>query len=75
MKITLSSAKNKVVVPEQTKEFTELEIERVVDFAKQKKVVAFIEGFGPLLLWEGADYDAAGQWTDTDVDARIKAIF
>ena len=26
-------------------------------------------------LWEGAAYDAAGQWTDADVQARLTALY
>ena len=28
----------------------------------------------PIVLWKGADYDAAGQFSDFDVEARINAI-
>ena len=28
----------------------------------------------PLSLWSGAAYDAAGQFSDTDVDARVQAL-
>lgn len=28
----------------------------------------------PLVLWSGADYDAAGQFTDAQVDARVNEL-
>ena len=28
----------------------------------------------PLVLWKGADYDAAGQFTDAQVDARVNEL-
>lgn len=27
-----------------------------------------------LILWEGADYDRIGQWTDEQAEARIKEL-
>jgi len=28
----------------------------------------------PIILWKGAEYDAAGQFTDVDVENRINAL-
>ena len=29
----------------------------------------------PIILWEDDAYDAIGEWTNADVDARLKAIY
>lgn len=28
----------------------------------------------PLILWQGEEYDAIGQWTDAEAEARIKEL-
>lgn len=75
MVITLNTPVEKVTRPEETKTFTELEVERIVDLPIEKKVKAFVVGFGAVELWTGDDYDAIGQWTDTDVEDRLKVLF
>ena len=48
----------------------------MVDLPKKKIVRAFVEEIeGPITLWEGAAYDAAGQWTDSDVQARLTQLY
>lgn len=75
MKFLLSKPVKKVVVAEQSIDLTEITIVRVVDVYEQKIVRAFIKELRePLVLWEGAEYDAAGQWTDSDVEARVVAL-
>ena len=74
MEITLSSPKKIVLQEEKSKDITKLTVSRVVDLPKQKVVRCFIEELDePVVLWEGAAYDAAGQWTDADVEARLTA--
>ena len=76
MIITLSKAKEIVLVPEQKKSITTLTIERVVDNPTQKFVRVFFKEINdPTTVWEGAGYDAAGQWTDSDLQARIEVLF
>ena len=41
----------------------------------EKKVIAHTSEFGSVVLWENESYDAIGQWTDSDVTARIKEIY
>ena len=50
-------------------------IEYVKDEAEFKRISAFTKEAGNVILWQGADYDLIGQWTDTDVINRIKTIF
>lgn len=75
MKVTLNKKVKIVTVPEQSFTTDEIHVIRVADIHDTKTVRAFIKGcVNPIVLWEGADYDAIGQWTDTDVANRIKAI-
>jgi len=76
MKITLTSPKTVVLQPEKSKTITTLTIQRVVDLPQKKVVRAFVQELDePIVLWEGAAYDAAGQWTDADVQARLTALY
>lgn len=75
MKIQFDSKKIITIVKAQTKDFTEIEVMQVTDFNERKKVVANIKDIGQVVLWEGADYDAIGQWTDTDVVNKLKEIY
>jgi hypothetical protein len=48
----------------------------MVDFPGQKKVIVHIEEANePVVLWVGEAYDAAGQWTDSDVEARLTELY
>lgn len=52
------------------------EIDYAVTYDNARKfAMALIKGVNrPLKLWEGAAYDAAGQFTDADVEVRISEI-
>lgn len=39
-----------------------------------KRAVAIINGFSPIVLWSGKDYDSAGQFTDADTDKRLLEV-
>jgi hypothetical protein len=71
MKITFKTPKEIVIVKELKRTFEEVTIEEVTDNAERKVVRAFTKELGQLVLWEGEAYDAIGQWTDTDVQARV----
>ena len=76
MNITLNSPKKIVLQEEKIKTVTSLTVNRVVDLPKQKMVRCFIEELEEaIVLWEGAAYDAAGQWTDADVEARLTELY
>lgn len=76
MKITLQNPKKVVLQEEKSKTVSTLTVTRVVDLPKKKIVRAFAQEVdGPIVLWEGAAYDAAGQWTDADVETRLKALY
>jgi hypothetical protein len=75
MEIVLNTPKEIVVMAERKKVITKLEIIEIVDVPKIKTVTAKTNEFGTVILWKNADYDAIGQWTDTDVINRIKSIY
>ena len=76
MKITLSNPKKVVLQEEKSKTVESLTVNRVVDLPKRKIVRVFVEELDePIVLWEGAAYDAAGQWTDSDVQARLTELY
>lgn len=76
MKIDLKNPKKVVLQEEKSKEITSLTITRLVDLPKKKVVRAFVEELdGPVVLWEGAAYDAIGQWTDADVQNRLTELY
>lgn len=76
MQINLQNPKKVVLQEEKSKTVTTLTVARIVDLPKKKMVRAFIEELDePVVLWEGAAYDAAGQWTDSDVEARLTELY
>lgn len=64
-------------VPEYTISTPSLNIEKIEDLPNEKKVIAYTDHQDAriIVLWEGEDYDAIGQWTDDDVINRIKEIY
>jgi hypothetical protein len=76
MNITLNSPKKIVLQEEKSKTVSTLTVNRVVDLPKQKMVRCFIEELEEaIILWEGAAYDAVGQWTDANVEARLIELY
>ena len=75
MEITLKKPKEIVVLAERKKTITKVEIIEVIDNSISRIVSAKTNEFGTVILWKGADYDAIGQWTDTDVVNKIKSIY
>jgi hypothetical protein len=76
MEITLNAPKKVVLQEEKSKNITKLTVARVVDLPKQKIVRCFCEELEEaIVLWEGAAYDAAGQWTDSDVQTRLNELY
>ena len=76
MNITLSAPKKIVLQEEKSKTISTITVQRVVDLPKQKTVKVFITELDePVVLWEGDAYDAAGQWTDADVIAKLTQLY
>ena len=74
MKITLETEKEVVVVKELKKTITEITVNQINDLPQQKKVEVYTNELGLVVLWEGAQYDSIGQWTDTDVINKLKSL-
>ena len=87
MIITFNSPVNVILRPqtllsEISENIPKMEILEMTDNPIAKKVIIKIRAIGNfkfgskyIILWEGEDYDAIGQWTDTDVVDRIKKIY
>lgn len=58
-------------IPARQIKISELTIMSITDSSADKTVTAITKEMGSILLWEGVAYDAAGQWTDADVQARL----
>lgn len=65
-----------------TIEFDSYELLSVTDYASEKKAIARLKLLQSgefvreklLTLWEGNDYDSAGQFTDIDITSRIQFL-
>ena len=69
--LTLSAPK--VVTPAVV--VTSVNVERIVDLPKQRIVRAFLKELQqPLVLWSDEAYDAIGNWTQEQAEARILEI-
>lgn len=75
MEITLSRTVSVIIVPEQRKEISKITVLRHIDSPSTKTVLAITKELGQILLWEGEDYDEIGQWTDADVENKIKELY
>lgn len=53
-----------------------IKIIQIVDLPLEKRIIAHtFNQFGPIVLWEGDDYDKIVDWTNEDVIDRVKEIF
>lgn len=69
-KITVKTPINKDV------EVDKIEIYKVVDEPYAKTATAYCRNHpNRIVLWKDAEYDAAGQWTDTDVVNRVIQLY
>lgn len=75
MEIQFSKATDVVVVTERKVTIEKITITELVDLPNRKMVVAKTSEIGTIVLWKGNDYDAIGQWTDTDVVTRINELY
>jgi hypothetical protein len=64
-----------VVVTERKVTIEKLTINELVDLPTRKMVVAKTSEVGTIILWKDNDYDAIGQWTDTDVLNRVLELY
>ena len=74
MKITFPTTKKLITQKQVSKDFNEINILYTIDAPEQKVVTTFTKELGELLVWEGAEYDNAGQWTDSDLLNKVNQI-
>lgn len=57
-------------------EIEKIEVFEMIDNPFKKTVTALCTNHPTrITLWKGTDYDAVGQWTDTDVTNRILELY
>ena len=75
MEIQLSQPKDVVVIKELKKTIEKVTVLELIDNSSKKQVIANTQELGYVTLWKGADYDAIGQWTDTDVTNKLLELY
>ena len=76
LEVTLSQERTVETQAVQTAAITTFTVNRMVDLPEEKKVIIFVaELRQPITLWEGVAYDTIGDWTNADVDIRLKEIY
>lgn len=75
LEVAFSSPKVVREIPAQTVSVSKIEIDYFIDSPADKKVEAYTRQVGKIVLWEGDAYDAIGDWTTADVEAKIKDIY
>jgi hypothetical protein len=75
MKVILNNPKEVIVVQERKRTITEFNIIEMYDNPNRKVIEVTTEELGRITLWKDADYDLAGQWTDTDVANKLKQLY
>lgn len=51
-----------------------LTVIKTVDDAVNKTVEVYTDQCNTYILWSGATYDSIGQWTDANVETRLREI-
>lgn len=75
LSVALDAPKIIKEIPAYKVSVSSIEIEYFVDSPAEKVVEAYAKGIGKIVLWEGDAYDAIGDWTNADVEAKIKDIY
>ena len=76
MQVNFNGVKTIVTIPQQSATFSSVTVQRLIDLPTQKKVVAYLQGINePVILWQGSEYDAIGQWTDSNVSDKIISLY
>ena len=69
--VKLKKVKKVITQPEVSVDIDTIVIKRVVDVVAAKKVIAFVEQIGQVLIWEDQDYIDKGDWTIEEVQDVI----
>lgn len=56
-------------------ENNKVKLQYTIDNPSLKFVKAVLKNRAPVILWEGSEYDAIGQWMDTDIKNRLEQLF
>lgn len=75
MEVIITPPKDVIVIQERTRTISQVTIIELIDNPTKKTVVAKTSEVGSLTLWQNAEYDAIGQWTDADVQTRIRELY
>lgn len=75
MKIEFITPKEVVTTKEVKSMFESITVRSIIDRPANKLVTVNILEGDSITLWEGADYDAIGQWTDADVLNRLNELY
>jgi hypothetical protein len=76
MKIQLTTPAEVIAQPQVMKTISSITIHSIMDMSSfEKNIIAHTSEFGSVVLWDGEAYDAIGQWTDSDVQARLFELF
>ena len=75
MKISLTTSKDIITVQEVKTKVSEITVLEMVDSPERKTVTLRTRELGSIVLWKGEDYDAIGQWTDADVEDKIRDLY
>jgi hypothetical protein len=54
--------------------FSELDLTVIDNMARRVCLVRFLGFTRPLVLWSGASYEAAGDYTQAQIEARVREI-
>lgn len=72
IKLSLPAQKTITVQPAQTSTLTEVTLGRIIDIPSERVVRAFVrEVNAPFILWEGDAYEQIGDYTQSQINARI----
>ena len=61
-------------IPAYTDKASKIEVSSIIDDSVAKRIIAKTN-LGGVVLWEGAAYDAIGQWTNTDVHNKLVELY
>ena len=75
MEIVFDPPKEIVTTTGATQIVSSINIMSIIDWPDGKLVEIITTDRVNIALWMGTDYDAIGQWTDTDVVNRINELY
>ena len=75
MKATLSGQKTIITQPAITKTISEINVIYMIDNPIEKTLTVATKELGRVIVFEGQEYDDAGQWTDSDVINKLLTMY